>query len=81
MNVNLEHGDLHFAQEDLGKLDRWLERFAEYRSNEEQYLENERTYKVNLFNCLSTIWDKRHSDPDESRDILDSCVRTEWMTH
>lgn len=70
MNANLQHGGLRFTQEDLHKLDQWLQEFSEYRLNEERYLENERTYKVNLFNYLATIWDKRHSDPDGSRQML-----------
>ncbi|NLY29904.1 MAG: hypothetical protein GX047_04660 [Firmicutes bacterium] len=59
-----------FGPEDLNKLERLLQRFAEYRSDEERYLENERTYKVNLFNYLAGIWVGLESNPDESRQLL-----------
>jgi hypothetical protein len=70
MDVKFWRDDPKFTQEDLHKLDQWLQEFLAYRSNEERYLEKERTYKVNLFNYLATIWDRRHSDPDESRQML-----------
>ena len=54
MDVKFWRDDPKFTQEDLHKLDQWLQEFLAYRSNEERYLEKERTYKVNLFNYLAT---------------------------
>ena len=62
--------DLAISPEGFEKLDRALEKFAEFRQDEEQYLARERTYKEELFNYLRSIWDVLDKYPEESRQML-----------
>ena len=43
-DVTRDQDDLTIAPEGLAKLDQALEKFAEFRQDEEQYLAQERTY-------------------------------------
>ncbi len=71
--------DLAISPEGFEKLDRALEKFAEFRQDEEQYLARERTYKEELFNYLRSIWDVLDKDPEESRQMLLRFMRKEGI--
>ncbi len=77
--VLLHQDDLTISSEGLAKLDRALEKFAEFRQDEEQYLARERTYKEELFNYLRSIWDVLDKDPEESRQMLLRFMRKEGI--
>ena len=78
-DVTRDQDDLTISPEGLAKLDQALEKFAEFRQDEEQYLAQERTYKEELFNHLSSIWDVLDKDPEESRQMLLRFMRKEGI--
>lgn len=62
---------LQLGQHALSRLDRLLDRFAQYRTfSEANYLTEERTYKDDLFDKLEQVWDALFDDPDGSRKTL-----------
>jgi hypothetical protein len=69
-DVTRDQDDLTIAPEGLAKLDRALEKFVEFRQDDNRYSAHGRTYKEELFNYLSSIWDVLDKDPEESRQML-----------
>lgn len=71
------YNEIRLSQDGLTRLDRLLQGFAEYRSDESRYRKEERTYKEELFRHLRGIWDLLHTDPEASHKALTRFISAE----